>query len=214
MCSATAQSSVQNGNLRGYPSLASFIGSDRDFFIFRRFNALSARNLLYLQDELVELEDKLRTVDLADLQSENQRGLWNLHSRREDKNIERRYLMMQLNEKLKSYRAYLYQNPVPRGAKIRGRGCFVFPIPHSGPRGCSGYLRGQRSELDRWNKACNRSRISLPWYQRRYSVSCGTGVVQRTAGKVSWKELVSIFHSEGTHASTQISRQELICMSG
>lgn len=116
-----AQSGALNGHPRGYPSLANFIRSDRDLFVFRRVNTLSERNLLYLQDELVELEEKLRNIDLADSRNESQHDLRNLHSRREDTNIERRCLMMQLNAKLKSYRTCLCRNLILRGADSRQR---------------------------------------------------------------------------------------------
>jgi len=36
----------------GFSTLAAFIASDTDLVTFRRFNCLSARNLLYLQAEL------------------------------------------------------------------------------------------------------------------------------------------------------------------
>ena len=41
-----------------FPSLATFIASDEDksTFIYKRFDRLSARNLLHLQSELMELE--------------------------------------------------------------------------------------------------------------------------------------------------------------
>jgi len=44
--------------LDGYPSLAEDISSDPDrtSLVFRRFDRLAVRNLLYLQSELVELE--------------------------------------------------------------------------------------------------------------------------------------------------------------
>ena len=50
-----------NGTARpldGYPSLAEDISSDPDrtSLVFRRFDRLAVRNLLYLQSELVELE--------------------------------------------------------------------------------------------------------------------------------------------------------------
>jgi hypothetical protein len=46
--------------LDGFPSLAQFISSDPDrtSLVFRRFDNLAARNLLYLQSELAELEAK------------------------------------------------------------------------------------------------------------------------------------------------------------
>ena len=56
--------------IHGYPSLAAFIASDpgHSTAIYRRFDFLSARNLLYLQSELVELEGQLRAFDQEDLQ--------------------------------------------------------------------------------------------------------------------------------------------------
>ena len=49
----------------GYASLASFIALDPDneTFIYRKFDELSARNLLYLQSELLYLERKLKRLD-------------------------------------------------------------------------------------------------------------------------------------------------------
>ena len=54
--------------VKGYPSLAAFIASDRDksTSIYRRFDRLSARNLLYLQSELVELEARQDVYDAED----------------------------------------------------------------------------------------------------------------------------------------------------
>lgn len=54
--------------LGGYPSLAAFIASDRDksAAIFKRFDRLAARNLLYLQSELAELEVQLDKFDAED----------------------------------------------------------------------------------------------------------------------------------------------------
>lgn len=55
--------------VKGYPSLAAFIASDCDksTAIYRRFDRLSARNLLYLQSELLELEARQDALDAEDL---------------------------------------------------------------------------------------------------------------------------------------------------
>src|SRR5437762_10304769 len=58
----------------GYPRFAAFIAHDADksTTIFRRFERLAARNLLYLEGELFELEakqDKLDEDDWIDAQS-------------------------------------------------------------------------------------------------------------------------------------------------
>jgi hypothetical protein len=47
----------------GYPTVAALISKDNDFAIFRKFRYLNARNLLYLQAELIDLENELETVD-------------------------------------------------------------------------------------------------------------------------------------------------------
>jgi hypothetical protein len=56
-------------HLDGFPSLAAFIASDRDrsTLIYKRFDELAARNLLYLQSELAELHAKQRAFDQEDL---------------------------------------------------------------------------------------------------------------------------------------------------
>ncbi|RYP72458.1 hypothetical protein DL771_004253 [Monosporascus sp. 5C6A] len=93
----------KHGHPRGYPALASLIGSDRDFFIFRRFSSLSARNLLFLQDELIELESRLQKIDLTESLNGSAQELWNLHSRREDANQHRQSIMKEIKAKLNEY---------------------------------------------------------------------------------------------------------------
>ena len=59
---------VQFEFINGYASLAAFMASDRDrsTSIYRRFDRLSSRNLLYLQSELVELEAQQDVLDAQD----------------------------------------------------------------------------------------------------------------------------------------------------
>lgn len=52
--------------VQGYPQLAHHMGTISDSLIFRRFASLNAKNLLYLQAELMNLETKLRKYELAD----------------------------------------------------------------------------------------------------------------------------------------------------
>src|SRR5450755_790924 len=56
--------------LPGFADFAEFIASDEhgDLAIFRRFDTLSARNLLYLQGQLLFLEGKLKKIDNEDTQ--------------------------------------------------------------------------------------------------------------------------------------------------
>jgi hypothetical protein len=59
---------VQVNYVNGYASLASFIASDADrsTAIYRRFDRLSARNLLHLQSELEELQELQDQFDKED----------------------------------------------------------------------------------------------------------------------------------------------------
>ncbi|KAM7216771.1 hypothetical protein V8F06_007881 [Rhypophila decipiens] len=82
---------------RGYPRLAAFINSDRDFVMFRSFGALHARILLHKQDELIELESNIEEVD----QQENTEYF--LATRREDRNERRRLLLLQAEQRLYEY---------------------------------------------------------------------------------------------------------------
>ncbi|KAL8886834.1 MAG: hypothetical protein Q9205_006461 [Flavoplaca limonia] len=52
--------------LAGYPTFAEFIARDRDAAIYKRFERLSARSLLYQQSELHELEKQLEDFDRED----------------------------------------------------------------------------------------------------------------------------------------------------
>ena len=47
----------------GYQSFSKFVASDNDFFVLRRFSALTARILLNLQDQLSQQEEKLDALE-------------------------------------------------------------------------------------------------------------------------------------------------------
>ena len=53
----------------GYNILAHLMGAYPELSIFRRFGALNARNILYFQAELADLENKLHAAEKADLES-------------------------------------------------------------------------------------------------------------------------------------------------
>ncbi|KAL8767037.1 MAG: hypothetical protein Q9209_006331 [Squamulea sp. 1 TL-2023] len=59
-------SRTQPKRLEGYPSFADFIARDSDAAIYRKYSHMSARNLLYLQSELHELEAELQHLDAED----------------------------------------------------------------------------------------------------------------------------------------------------
>ena len=54
-------------DFHNYRTFAEFIASDEELLVFRRFDRLNARNLLYLQSELVALEARLKEFDDEDI---------------------------------------------------------------------------------------------------------------------------------------------------
>ena len=97
--------------LEGYPSFAEFIAKDNDATIYRKFENLSARNLLYKQSELHELERKLEELDWEDARDiddeEAQRGarLWkHFQNDMSERAILRRELQEKIEVKIKAYR--------------------------------------------------------------------------------------------------------------
>lgn len=73
------------------------MASDKNFAIFRRFGELHARLLLYKQDELVQLEQRLQDLDTAE------QTPYFLSSRRDDTNIDRKALMAEIEARLPAY---------------------------------------------------------------------------------------------------------------
>ncbi|RYP21279.1 hypothetical protein DL765_002328 [Monosporascus sp. GIB2] len=66
MGAVPGQPDLELGHIRdGYPALAAWIGKDPDneTFVFRKFDRLSARNLLHLQCQLIQLEDEIDELD-------------------------------------------------------------------------------------------------------------------------------------------------------
>ena len=53
----------------GYPKLAGRMGVMPEIAMFRRFGALNARNILYMQNELVILENQLKQFEVEDSKS-------------------------------------------------------------------------------------------------------------------------------------------------
>ena len=81
----------------GYPMLSAFMASDKSFVLFKRFGELHTRLLLYKQDELVEVEQKLKDLD------NEERTSYHLASRRDDMNLARKALITEIESKLSAY---------------------------------------------------------------------------------------------------------------
>ena len=118
-------------HLSGFPSLAHFIASDRDrtTMIYKRYDDLAARNLLYLQSELAELQAKQHAFDQADLKADlgtkqcarNFGDFQKAVQTNVAKQKERWELVKQIRETLKEYReALLFESTLatlPRPSK-------------------------------------------------------------------------------------------------
>ena len=88
----------------GYRSFCKFVSSDEDFFILRRFGALSARVLLDLQDQLTCLEADLEALE----QHHRQKDVPDIHngSFRRETQPERKRLVSEAQRLLREYSKY------------------------------------------------------------------------------------------------------------
>ena len=91
---------------RGYPLLASFLDSDENFMIYRRFGFLHTRLLLYKQDELRALEEELDEMDRKDFNGKDPEVLMC----REDDTEARKTLLNQIEKTLLKYGNALFKN--------------------------------------------------------------------------------------------------------
>lgn len=97
--------------LKGYPTFAAFIAKDKDAAIYRRFENLSARNLLYFQSELHDLENQLEDFDrkdakdIRDLNAQKAARLWTHYKNDSNEQAQRRRnLQKTIKKKIKEYR--------------------------------------------------------------------------------------------------------------
>lgn len=93
---AARESSKEIKRPGGYPELAALINSSpsHTFQLFRRFGTLNARCLLYLQEEICELESILAEYDASEHSSA---------SRRYDQHPDRGKLISHITTKLSQY---------------------------------------------------------------------------------------------------------------
>jgi hypothetical protein len=92
----------------GYRGVSSFIASEDDFFVLRRFSIVTARVLLGLQDEIVELEGKLNDLD----ESLSRKDAPNIHngSFRQETSTVRLSVLKRLEPKLRAYNDLVIQH--------------------------------------------------------------------------------------------------------
>lgn len=100
--------------IEGYPKLAELQGTYPQLGIYRRFATLNARNLLYLQAELVDLEDRLERHTLEDLGSTNEQQKrssrdWYTLSKIKDTELSPQWgMMLEIRQKLEQYSMQLW----------------------------------------------------------------------------------------------------------
>jgi hypothetical protein len=93
-----------------YASLSRLTANHRRFPISRRFDEISVRTLLYLQDGVGDLERRLHKLGKEDGDDGIPFNLWRLHSRG-DNYEERLKITKEIREKLKEYSRYIgFQN--------------------------------------------------------------------------------------------------------
>ncbi|KAF7185725.1 hypothetical protein HII31_12956 [Pseudocercospora fuligena] len=87
----------------GYPSLSRWMASSNDFFVLRKFSTLSARSLLYLQNEIAQREKKLEGWDLVSMTGPLEDGNCDTGSFAFDESRERGQAMRELIPLLEQY---------------------------------------------------------------------------------------------------------------
>lgn len=103
---------IYEGLVAGYPRIAGEMSVKPQLALFRRFGALNARNLMYLQNDLANLERALKEFECAD--SLDARGKKQLYARdyhtldcsSRDSDTAQLNIFLRVREKLKEYSTY------------------------------------------------------------------------------------------------------------
>lgn len=100
---------LSDGEVPGYPKMASLISGNPELLMVRRFHGLNARNILYLQAELQDIEKELLRVEKMDAQSQipdkrdYSRDYWSLKESENQEDHDQWLLVQRMTEKLKEY---------------------------------------------------------------------------------------------------------------
>lgn len=102
----------------GYPTLASRMSLIPEIAVFRRFGALNAQNLLYLQAELQDMEQSLRNLQVRDSKSAGEASWhsinwWYLaHAAERGSNPEQWNLVQEIRKKLDEYSKFYVRSKI------------------------------------------------------------------------------------------------------
>ena len=111
-CGDISRMATPSAGFSNYATFAQFIASDPELSLYRNFQSLSSRNLLYLQSSLTELENRLKEFDEEDGEQLNNDILlsakcWETFSSRAQEHPreeERMEVIKQIQGTLKDYR--------------------------------------------------------------------------------------------------------------
>ncbi|KAA6411901.1 MAG: hypothetical protein FRX48_04051 [Lasallia pustulata] len=115
--SSSSPVSSDQPSMGSYNKLSKFMSSWPEVAIFRRFGALNAQNLLFLQAELVRLEDQLQNIreddaQSADLEKKLSHQSWRslvLAHEQGDASTSQWQKVLEIRDKLKEYNAALLE---------------------------------------------------------------------------------------------------------
>jgi hypothetical protein len=98
--------------MAGYPQVIRLMSHHEEFAMFRKFSYLSLQNLIYMQAELMHLEDTydlLSAKDYADpSRSHRSRDWWSLTQPDDDGSCELWETVLEIRSKLATYREPMY----------------------------------------------------------------------------------------------------------
>lgn len=115
--------------MEGYAKTAHFMGLHDDHAIVRQFKSLSMRNLLYLQAEILHIEEKLSDLAKRDMNHKDRKHYtndwWSLSQGEEVEDREQWEVALELREKLDKYRKFIFRVLQTRLLSYRpfSRGC-------------------------------------------------------------------------------------------
>jgi hypothetical protein len=93
--------------MEGYAKVASLMGMHPEFGMFRRFLALNAQCILYMQAEITHLEAELRSIAEEDIASGKMPGhahdWWTLSQGHEFGDAKQWQMVLEIREKLEKY---------------------------------------------------------------------------------------------------------------
>ncbi|TVY44319.1 hypothetical protein LSUB1_G001291 [Lachnellula subtilissima] len=214
---------------RGFALVASKINSDVDktTTIYRRFDELSARSLLFFQAELAELEEELKDNDDEDSQTRDKVALdcqrdWSVFELSAGEGVEREKrrmeLVMKIREKLEKYHTALATQqtllnaPPPSPSTVKALRKWFFnntstgrPTSHETPRlwGASERMYDNIHDLVALRVPADQNRLSSV-VQNNFSLLFQTSSLDGTTAYISERSL-SHFNSQycvgGGHAS-------------